>query len=115
MTTDTEVFEIFAAHDAAIAQEYAEQAESDLMVLQQVRPLVTDEAFAQIEVTLGDAGGHRLEIVDKPVGEPEDEGFVLGDVFIDQTTEGGMDGDEFAGTVCMPLGDGRYLKYHYES
>lgn len=115
MTTDAEIFEIFAAHDAAIAQEFSEQFEKDDKVLQQVRALVTEEAFGQIKEALAEAGGDQLEIVDRPVGDAQDESFVLGDVFIDQTTDGGLEGDEFAGTVCMPLGDGTYLKYHYES
>lgn len=115
MTTDAEVFDIFAARDAAIAQEFSEQFEKDDKVLQQVRALVTEEAFGQIKEALAEAGGDQLEIVDRPVGEAQDEGFVLGDVFIDQTTDGGCEGDEFAGTVFMPLGDGTYLKYHYES
>jgi hypothetical protein len=34
-------------------------------------------------------------------------------VWVNQTTNGGYTGDEFAGTICIEIGENEYLKYNY--
>jgi hypothetical protein len=53
-------------------------------------------------------------IVDEPVGEKQEENYDnLTDVWVNQTTNGGYTGDEFAGTICIEIGENEYLKYNY--
>jgi len=35
-------------------------------------------------------------------------------VFVDQYCDGGFVGDDFAGSVCIPIKNGNYLKFKYE-
>ena len=76
--------------------------------------MVSPEVFQQIKDTLCDSGfTHSYFIADQPLGEPQDNGFVLGDVYVNQTTNGGISGDECAGTMSMPLPAGRHFQFCY--
>lgn len=116
METDNPLYtlEDMRADQEAIDREMKELHEKKQAVLDQVQALVSPEAFEQIKETLSDSGyTHTFQIVDQPVGNAQDDGFVLGEVFVDQTTNGGFTGDEFAGTICMPLAVGKYFQFHY--
>ncbi|MNJ75433.1 hypothetical protein D3C77_725320 [compost metagenome] len=75
--------------------------------------MVPLQAFQEIEESLAEFECFDYSIVEQPEGEAQDDGYVLGDVYVEQTVNGGFAGDSYAGTVCMPLGEGKYLKYHY--
>jgi hypothetical protein len=105
---------IMAGHDAAIALELKQLQVQNQAVLDQVEAMVSTVAFQQIKSTLADSGyTHSYQITDKPLGEPQDDDFVLGDVYVDQTTNGGHTGDDYAGTMSMPLLQGRYFHFCY--
>ncbi len=105
---------IMAGHDAAIALELDQLHAKNQAVLDQVQAMVSPDAFQQIKNTLADSGyTHGYQIADNPIGEPQDDGFVLGDVYVDQTTNGGFTGDDYAGTMSMPLPAGRYFQFCY--
>lgn len=105
---------IMAGHDAAVAHELGELHAANQAVLDQVQALVTPEAFQQIKDTLTDSGyTHSYLIADRPLGEPQDDEYLLGDVYVDQTTNGGHTGDDYAGTMSMPLSAGRYFQFCY--
>lgn len=105
---------IMAGHDAAVAHELGELDAANQAVLDQVQALVTPEAFQQIKDTLTDCGyTHSYLIADRPLGEPQDDEYLLGDVYVDQTTNGGHTGDDYAGTMSMPLSAGRYFQFCY--
>jgi len=98
----------------AIDRELKELHDKNQAVLDQVRVLVSSEAFEQIKETLSDSDyTYNYQIVGQPIGAPQDDGFLLGEVFVHQTTNGGITGDEFAGTMCMPLTDGSYFQFCY--
>jgi hypothetical protein len=103
---------IMAGHDAAIALELDQLHAKNQIVLDQVQAMVTPEAFQQIKNTLADSGyTHSYQIGDHALGEPQDDGYVMGDVYVDQTTNGGLTGDDYAGTISMPLPAGRYFQF----
>jgi hypothetical protein len=105
---------IIAGHDAVIASELNELHAKNQVVLNQVQALVSSDAFQQIKDTLSESGyTHGYVIADQPIGEPQDDGFVLGDVYVDQTTNGGQTGDDYAGTMSIPLTAGRYFQFCY--
>ena len=55
----------------------------------------------------------KLEIVDRPNIEPQEEDWGSFDhVLVDQYCNGGHVGDDFAGYIYIPIG-GKYLKSHY--
>jgi hypothetical protein len=52
-------------------------------------------------------------IVDKPVGVEQDEEFDHGKRYVNQTKNGGYSGDDFAGTISIPIGCGKWLQFNY--
>lgn len=102
------------AAQASVEREQRETGEINLAVLMQVKALVSSEAFEQIEESLSESGfTHSYQIVCDPVGLAQDDGFLLGQVYVDQTKNGGHSGDDFAGTVCMPITADRYFQFAY--
>lgn len=103
-----------AAADAAhIAHERAEEVKRQ-SVLEKVRQLVTAEVYAEIIVELTEDGyTFDYQIASTPKGQEQDDGAAWGKHFVNQTTNGGFTGDDFAGTVSIPLGDGRFFQFGY--
>jgi hypothetical protein len=48
-----------------------------------------------------------------PRGHEQNDGASWGNTFVNQTTNGSHTGDEYAGTVSIPLGDGRFFQFGY--
>lgn len=112
MLSEEETFEVM--HNANVARQHMaeEHAARNEPVLAQVKTMVTPEVFAQIEEELEESGEvFDFAIVDQPAGLPQDNGFSLGDVLVDQSC--GLDGDDFSGTVALPLPDGRYFQFGF--
>lgn len=56
----------------------------------------------------------EFEIVDTHGGHRQDEkGFAFRYIYLDQYSNGGMSGDDYAGWVWIPLPKGKFLKFHY--
>jgi hypothetical protein len=55
------------------------------------------------------------KIVDKPKGELQtvEDGELIKEEWVNQTTNGGYTGDDFAGTIYFKLSEGRYLEFGY--
>jgi len=112
--TDEEYTEIMRAADEAMTQHFLDQQARNAPVLELVKELVGDEVFAQVKSEIESAENtYDYEIVDEPAGCPQDNGFALGDVYVDQSC--GMSGDDFSGTVALPLPDGRYFQFGFNS
>jgi hypothetical protein len=72
--------------------------------------------FDEIEHVIEDSDHtYDFKIVDEPKGEfqQEDEYPVLGGIWVDQTTNGGYTGDDFAGTVSIKIDNRNYLEFAY--
>lgn len=111
---DQKYMAIMASHEAAIARELGELHAANQSVLDQVQAMVSLVAFQQIKYTLSESGfTHSYLIADSPLGEPQDDDYVLGDVYVDQTTSGGHTGDDYAGTMSMPISSGKYFQFCY--
>lgn len=106
-----------AKHEAdrmVFAREMLEHRDKDQQILTRVQALVSQEAFQQIQESLSTSGHtHSYQIVGEPVGKPQNDGFVLVMVFVDQTFHGGPGGDDSAGTMSMPLREGKYFQFNY--
>lgn len=103
-----------AAADAAhIAHEHAEDAKRQA-VLQVVQRTVSAEVYAEIVVELTDDGyTFDYQIASEPRGREQDDGAAWGKHYVNQTTNGGYTGDDYAGTVSIPMGDGRFFQFAY--
>lgn len=102
------------ADTEAVERELAAVHAKNQAVLDQVSTLVPPEAFQQITEYLSDSGWtFDYQLVGEPVGAAQDEGFLLGEIYVNQTMNGGYSGDDYAGTVCMPISAGRYFQFAY--
>lgn len=98
------------AFDPALSAEM----EQRLLVLVEVHQVVNSAVYAEILEELAD-NTHTFDykISTAPIGDEQDEPAAWGKHFVNQTTNGGHTGDEFAGTVSIPLGDGRFFQFGY--
>lgn len=108
----TEANELILVEDmgnAALEEALRSQA------MDKVRELVGDAALADyVEYIEHSAYTFAFSIVQKPIGDLVDtKEYVFNHVFVDQYCNGGCAGDDFAGSVCIPLPDGLYLSFHY--
>jgi len=103
-----------AAADAAhIAHERAEDVKRQA-VLQEVQSVVSAEVYTDIvEELTADGYTFDYQIASSPIGQEQYGGDAWGKHYVDQTTNGGYTGEEYAGTVSIPLGDGRYFQFSY--
>lgn len=112
MLTEEETLEIMHLGNVARQHMAEEQAARNAPILAQVKAMVAPEVFAQIEEELEESGEvFDFSIVDQPAGQPQDNGFSLGDVYVEQSS--GLAGDDFSGTVAMPLPGGRYFQFGF--
>lgn len=93
-----------------------EQFERDQMVLGEVKNRVSEEEFQDIIWSLEfSENTYGYKITDKPKGDFQEESDfnALKGQWVDQTTNGGYVGDDFAGTVSIQIGENEYFEYHY--
>ena len=108
--------------------EYAEQAMKEWAedekkknaqnreVLKIVKSKVSKKVFKDIKQTLIESENtYDYSIVDKPIGEFQTESYFkeLQGQWVDQTTNGGYSGDDYAGTICVQISKTEYFKWHY--
>jgi hypothetical protein len=96
-------------------EEMEKQSLEDQKILDLVRTKVTELAFKEIEDCLNEDGYcYGFEIVGEPEGELEEfDEFKHISVYVNQTTNGGYSGDDFAGTVSIKIGESEYFKFRY--
>lgn len=77
---------------------------------------VSDEFLAEIvEVVIESEYTFGFKSTTKPIGiyQEEDELENIKGIWVNQTTNGGYTGDEFAGTVSVKITDIEYLQFSY--
>lgn len=88
---------------------------------------IKDEALAYVATIVGERKLQHIkdyivecestfdfEIVDTHGGHRQDEtGYAFRYIYLDQYSNGGMSGDDYAGYVWIPLPKGKFLKFHY--
>jgi hypothetical protein len=102
-----------AANAAQIAHERDEEAKRQ-EVLREVQRIVSAEVYAEIMAELAEDGyTFDYKIASAPLGREQDDGAAWGKHYVNQTTNGGYTGDEYAGTVSIPMRDGRFFQFGY--
>jgi len=107
--------EWFAAIQDTIDQEKQEKKRM-LAVLDQVHDKVGDDMFEDITGALVVSDWpFDYKITDKPLGElqDQDEYEHIEGVYVNQTTNGGYTGDEYAGTCSIKIGENEYFQFNY--
>ena len=103
-------------HQAELAMYEADKKDRDRKnkIIKRIKRYLPECWFKQIEYCIEDSGWcTRFEIVKSTEGhEKQNDGYRF-KVFVDQYCNGGYWGDEFAGTICIPIKNGNYLKFHY--
>jgi hypothetical protein len=100
--------------EALMREEQAVEEVKRKQVLAQVKELCSRRAFKDIEKEIRDCSyTHDYQIADVPLGTEQNDVASWGKHFVNQTTNGGYSGDDYAGTVSIPLKDGRYFQFSY--
>ncbi|MYM92462.1 hypothetical protein [Duganella vulcania] len=103
-----------AGMDAQILAEERAEEQRRQQVLAEVKSLVSKEVYAEIICELTECCyTFGYEITAQPAGALQDNGAGWGQHYVNQTTNGGMSGDEYAGTVAIPVGEGRFFQFGY--
>lgn len=92
------------------------QSLKEQSILKQVMEKVSEGAYKEILEELKEASyTFNYQIVDKPIGkmrELDEYEFIKG-VYVNQTTNGGYTGDEFAGTCSIEIGKNEFFQFSY--
>jgi len=92
------------------AEEYAKQAK----LMKRVKKRVTASWYQSVLDYMEDCEyTYEFSIVDTPTGTRQSEGYRFSYVYLDQYSNGGYSGDDFARVICIPIRGGLYLKFHY--
>lgn len=90
-----------------------QEKKAEETMLKEVSKIVSRTKYRKIVdyIELNSDYTWNFEIVNKFRGEKQTEGGLV--VYINQTTNGGYTGDEFAGEAYIKIGRNRFLKYNY--
>lgn len=92
-----------------IQQEENEQHKKDTAVIRKIKKEIPKKLFKQLNSEIYESWNYKnFRIVDEPVGEEQGDGR---NVWVDQYS--GYFGDDYHGTVCFKLPDGRFLAWDY--
>ena len=111
MENDKELDELYVECE----QFYKDRAERDAKVLEVVKSVFSRDEFNDILSILEECDDtYDYSIEDSPKGDyqEEDHDFIKG-AWVNQTTNGGYTGDEFAGTVSIKLPNDKYFQFYY--
>ncbi len=96
-----------------------EKLENEKMhnALSVVEGKVSKEMFEDIKEYIKDCDNTSgFCFVSEPIGDYQEEGYQyehIEGVYVNQTTGGGFTGDEYAGTICIEISEGEFLKFEY--
>ncbi len=91
-------------------KEQMEQEQKDKNLLYDITKFTDDTYFKDIEFELEESENTvNYKIVDEPVGLRQNEGNY--NIWVNQSC--GETGDDYSGTVCMKLPNGKYLMWDY--
>lgn len=92
------------------------QEENNKIILDMVQSKVSEEAYQEILNELDEYDWiFDYQITDKPLGKMRDldEYEFIDGVYVNQTTDGGYTGDEFAGTCSIKISENEYFQFNY--
>lgn len=106
--------ELDAYYDEMLEVEKLRLKEND-EILTIVKSKVTNETYKDILYIITESDWtFNYVIKNKPKGkyQKEDLDHLIG-IWVNQTTDGGYSGDEFAGTISIEIGEDEYFQFSY--
>lgn len=118
MIKEKETEDMFKAM-AEMESTWREEAEKEQIeqqeVLDTIKSKVSEEFFKEILEELKESGHtYSFIVTDRPKGELIDDMEYDHVKYVDQTTNGGYTGDEYAGTVSIKISENEYFQFCYE-
>jgi len=113
MTSEEMEIEKQACYEAMREDDNKEEAKQ-AKVLKRIKKRVSANWFNSIMDFLEDQDYiHDFSIIEKPVGQRQKEDYRFAHSYINQYSNGGISGDDFAGQACLPIRGGLYFSFHY--
>lgn len=110
----TEVYPYMEGTEKAMRDEDNRQYQQRLEILSKIESKVTKEQYEDILTAIKESEyTFNFKITDKPKGAFQDDYDHIDGIWVNQTTNGGWTGDEFAGTVSIKIQDDEYLEFEY--
>lgn len=96
-------------------KQHEEEIKKNNVIFNDIKEKLGDDYLEDVKECLRESyNWYNLKIVDKPTGQSQDDGYKsFNHIYVNQTTNGGYTGDEFAGTIYIPIYDGKYLESEY--
>ena len=101
--------------DAMIEKDAKQNTQKDKCLVF-IKNLVSQKKFDEIISIIEDSEyTFDFKLTKEPKGAFQDEEYLefIKGIYVNQTTDGGFTGDEFAGTISIEYNDGLYLKFNY--
>lgn len=114
--TPSEVDQSNKDYVAEISAMEKAQLKADQAILDQVKPMLSAVDFKDLMAELSDSGyAYEYEIVSAAVGDSweTDHKYQHGYRVVNQTLNGGMAGDEYAGDCYIPVAENQWFKFSY--
>ena len=107
-------FSAMAGMDELMNECHRAELQQKQDVLLQVKSMVSAEVYSDILEELAESGStDDFQIVLEAVGQEQDDDASWGTTYVNQTTNGGYTGDEYSGTVSIPLGNNKFIQFAY--
>lgn len=110
-----EDYEAFKAYEDVMREEDEKINKQKNNILSEVKKLLTYYKFKKLNEFLdevGDTFNYDLVSQSEVFGSKQTEQYWFKYIFITQHT--GYCGDDFSGTIFIPLGDNKFFKFNYE-
>lgn len=87
-----------------------EHAEKEKAAFKEIRKLVSAYKVRKLREYMSETAYWNLKIVDTPgADKPQDEPYWFKQAYVSQSC--GYSGDDYSGTIWIPLPNGKYLEY----
>lgn len=89
-----------------------DKTENEKVAFKEIRKLVSAYKVRKLREYMSDTHNEDLQIVDTHGAvKPQDEPFWFKQAYVSQSC--GYSGDDYSGTIWIPLSNGKYLKYWF--
>lgn len=113
--TEEEEFEAFQNYDKLIQQELADEIDQNNLYLSVIKNQLTKYKYNKLIEYLEETGYFKIKGIkrkNKVYGKKQTEPYWFKYVYITQSC--GCCGDDFSGTIFIPITDKHFLEFYYE-
>jgi hypothetical protein len=88
------------------------EAEKNKKIINEAKKYLNEKQIEELELAFDETYNHSFEIVNYKKGDLDDDYEEI-KLYVNQTTNGGYTGDEFAGEQYVKLAHKKYLMWYY--